>query len=335
MHNQPVRLGLIGLGAVGQRIVRMASEHPEMAIAALCDTNEQLAARTSEQLGGVPWFTDYRRVIESDVVDVVYVGVPPKLHRRMVLDAIDAGKHIFCEKPLALTLAEAREMTERAEAAGIVTAINLPLFRHPGVLAFGERLREGQIGDLRRAALELVFPQWPRGWQQNPWIGKREQGGPIREVGPHMFEVILSQMGDVVRVWAHMEYPPGEPEACEQAATGLLELDSGQVVTVSALCNVPRPETVSLTAYGTAGTLGLVRWAEPVAASGNGPLEPLPVELNAPDRYRLSDALVRAVRGEAVPLPDFRTGLRIQQVLDAWERSAESGRWVTIEKSPA
>lgn len=323
MSNAPVRVGLIGLGAIGHRIAKSFAANPETPVTYLCDRDAALAERIAGELGGVAWTTDYKAMLAGDHVDLVYVGVPPRFHRDIALDVINAGKHIFCEKPLALTLPEAAEMAAAAAKAGIVHAVNLPLNFDPGIRTFGEQVAAGYLGELRRIDLDLVFPQWPRAWQQNPWIGGRAQGGAIREVSPHLFHVILRAFGPVVRVQAHMEYP-ADPAACETGAAGLLELASGQLVAVSLLCNVPRPETVSLTAYGTEGTLGLQRWAQPVAARGNGPLEPLP-ERDEPE-VQISAMLVRAIRGEQTGLAGFDTGLAIQQVLDAWERSAQSGR---------
>lgn len=330
MSNTPIRVGLIGLGAIGHRIANSFAANPDTPVAYVCDRDAALAERIASELGGgIAWSTDYRAMLDGDHVDLVYVGVPPRFHRDIGLDVIGAGKHIFCEKPLALTLPDAAEMAAAARKAGIVHAVNLPLNFDPGIRSFGEQVAAGYLGELRRVELNLVFPQWPRAWQQNPWIGGREQGGAIREVSPHLFHVILKTFGPVVRVSAIMEYP-ADPAACETGATGLLELASGQLVAVSLLCNVPRPETVSLTAYGTKGTLGLRRWAQAVAARGNGPLEPIP-EPDEPE-VQIADVLVRAIRGEQTGLAGFDTGHAIQQVLDSWERSSLSGNWERVNR---
>lgn len=110
-----------------------------------------------------------------------------------------AGKHILCEKPLALTLAEAEEMTAAARSSGLVHALNFDLPNAPGVVAFGQMRRAGYPGELRRAEISLRFPEWPRPWQRNPRIGGREQGGPIRECAPHLLQILLREFGPVRR----------------------------------------------------------------------------------------------------------------------------------------
>ncbi|MFC4426405.1 Gfo/Idh/MocA family protein [Deinococcus navajonensis] len=328
-----VRVGVIGLGAIGQSLLRAFQADPQVEVAAVCDVDAHLADRTARPLSASAW-TNHREMLGAVDVDLVYVAVPPRHHHPLALDVIRAGRHLLCEKPLALTLGEAQDMQRAAQAAGIVHALNLPLQGDPGIETFRRLVQEGSLGALRRAELTLVFPQWPRGWQQNPWIGRREQGGPIREVGPHLLHVILTTLGPVARVWAHTEYPAHDPAACETAALGTLELASGLLVGVSCLTNVPRPEQVSLTVYGADGTAGLVNWAVPVAAMGPIPLQPVPVEEPQENAgARLVRALVARVRGGPGDLVDFTMGVHIQAVLDAWERSSAAGTWVEVTQA--
>ncbi|UBV45364.1 Gfo/Idh/MocA family oxidoreductase (plasmid) [Deinococcus taeanensis] len=327
---RPVRVGVIGLGAIGQSLLKALTADPDVQVAAVCDVQGALAEATAQPLAASAW-SDHRRMLAGVDLDLVYVAVPPRYHHAVALDVIAAGRHILCEKPLALTLNEAQDLHRAAQAAGVVHALNLPLHRDPGIETFRRLAQEEHLGTLRRGELTLVFPQWPRAWQHNPWIGGREQGGPIREVGPHLLHVILATLGPVGRVWAHTEYPAGDPAACETAAFGTLELAGGPLVTVSCLTNLPRPEQVSFTLYGSAGTAGLVNWAQPVAAAGEAPLEPVSVDApRVPAGTRLVQALVRRVRGEPADLVDFSMGVRIQALLDAWERSSDAGTWVDV-----
>lgn len=327
----PVRVGVIGLGAIGQSLLKALTAHPEVKVTAVCDVDAFLAETTARTLFASAW-TDHQSLLAATDLDLVYVAVPPQYHHAITLDVIAAGRHVLCEKPLALTLSEAQDMQRAAQAGGIVHALNLPLHADPGIETFRRLVKA--VGTLRRAELTLVFPQWPRPWQHNPWIGGRAQGGPVREVGPHMLHVILTALGKVTRVWAHAEYPAHDPAACETAALGTLELEGGSLVVVSCLTNVPRPEQVSLTVYGSNGTAGLVNWASPVMARDQGLLEAVSVgEPRVPAGERLVHALVSRVRGEPGDLVDFSMGVRIQAVLEAWERSSAVGTWVDVSST--
>lgn len=323
-----IRVGIIGAGIIGQRVGKGFAQNEHYTIVSVCDTNAALAEQIAGELGATHWSTDYRAMLEGDMVDLVYIGVPPRFHREIALAVVAAGKQIFCEKPLAMNVAEAEEMTRAVTEAGLVNAINISLHWSPGFQHFREQLAAGYLGEFRRGELTMIFPQWPRGWQQNPWIGKREQGGAIREVTPHLFWLILLAFGPVARVQARMEYPAHDSEASESGAFGALELASGQTITVNLLCNVPRPETVSFTAYGTEGTLGLVEWTKPVGAKEGGALEPLAVP-----QYEWVHPLTRlahALKGEQVELPGFAAGLALQKLQETWERAAETGEWVNV-----
>lgn len=327
MSNTPLRIGIIGAGAVGQGIARAFAANPATPVTYVVDTNAAQAEKLAGELKAVAWSTDYQAMLSGDFVDVVYVGVPPKLHHRIALDVVAAGKHILCEKPLAISVQEAREMAEAAEKAGVVNAVQFPLPRSGGTRTFKQAVADGYLGELKRVDVKLQYTTWPREWQQNPWIASREQGGPVREVAPHMFQTIMANFGPIVRVRADMDYP-ADPTRCETGAFGVLQLASGQYVTLNVVTGVSRPEEVSFTVYGSEGTLQLREYVKPFGARGMDELQPLEESLPA---IRVSEQMWNAVRsGDRTELVDFAAGLRIQQVLDAWERSAASGRWEAV-----
>ncbi|PYE52747.1 Gfo/Idh/MocA family protein [Deinococcus yavapaiensis] len=315
----PVRVGILGVGAIGLSLARSFAAHPETVVTALHDRDASRADAAVRETGG-RWFDDPRALL--DAVDLVYVAVPPAAHHDLVLSALRAGRHVLCEKPLAVNLAEATEMLEAARAAGVVHAMQLPLPYQAGVRVFAEQVRSGTLGDLRHAEVTMVFPEWPRAWQRNPWIATRAQGGPVRECTPHLFQVVEDVLGPVTRLRADVTFP-SDPEHCEQSAVGVLELASGVRVAVNVLTDVRRPEDVSLTVYGSAGTARLGHWRTPMFAADDGPLQPLPVSEDG--GVNLVSELVKAVRGEAAFLLDFSVGARLQQLQDAWEASAERG----------
>jgi predicted dehydrogenase len=322
-----IRIGIIGAGAIGYRVAKGFGAHAETTVTVICDANPELAAKVAGELGAPYSHTDYRTMLEQDLVDLVYVGVPPAYHQEIVLAVIAAGKHLFCEKPLALTLDEARTMLVRAESAGTVHAVNLSGHFAPTQRHFLEQLQAGYIGELRRGEIDLVFPEWPRAWQQNTWIAGREQGGPLRETGPHLFHIVLQAFGPVARVHAMMEYP-ANPTASETGGYGVLELTSGQLVTVKVLTGVRRPNEMSLTVYGSKGALALRNWSL-FGAQDEDALQPMSAPAAGPQAI---DELVKAVRGEEADLPNFREGLAIQAILEAWERSAATGQWIEVPK---
>ena len=325
MAAHSIRVGIIGLGAIGQRLIRAFHAHPDFEVAALHDLDPERATAAASEFGGDA-VTDVNGLINR--VDLVYVAVPPAAHLDLTLAAFAAGRHVLCEKPLAVNAQDGEAMLRAAREAGTVHAMQLPLFFSPGVEVFAGQLRTGVAGEPRRADLSFVFPEWPRAWQRNPWIATRAQGGPVRECSPHLFEVIERTLGPVRRLRADVAYP-ADGVTSEDSALGVLELQSGLRVAVNVLCNVPRPEAVELTVYGTRATLGLTQWTTPVLATDAGPLQPLPLP-DTPPRGLL-DELASAIRGESARLPGLDVGLRLQKLQDAWEHADATGGWVTLD----
>jgi predicted dehydrogenase len=326
-----IRLGIVGAGVMGQRLSRQVATRRDVELRAVCDVASDNSAAI---LGDVRRHTCVADLLSAEDLDLIYVATPPTHHRDIVVAAVRAGVHVLCEKPLAVRLDEAEEMAAAALAAGVVNAVNLPLHHAASTKAILRWLDGGALGELRAAHLDLTFPDWPRLWQRSDWVGGRDQGGPVREVGTHFFHLLMRAFGPVSRVWSSMDYPSAEG-ACERAATGALQLTSGSVVSVHVATGVAHPERVRLRAYGTEGTVGLNGWRGSVAghisdACGAAPMEVMPLKPSAADESTALDEVVRAICGEPADLADFRAGVEVQRVLDAWERSAASGAWAEV-----
>src|SRR6056297_3545375 len=138
--------GIVGCGVIGNRLAESFADHEETAVSAACDVDEAKLSDFAEEYD-CEAYTDYRDLVRSEDIDVVYVGVPPKHHPEIVTAALDAGKHVLCEKPIAETAERGREMVEAAQSSDRVTAINLPFRYTPGFVEMRERIADGAVGD--------------------------------------------------------------------------------------------------------------------------------------------------------------------------------------------
>ncbi|MBD0384343.1 Gfo/Idh/MocA family protein [Paenibacillus sedimenti] len=313
-RSTPIHVGVIGLGVIGSRLLQEFRSHPEIRIQAVCDTSAFLAEQVAKELNGIAWYTDYKKLIKDESIDLVYVAVPPKFHHPIALAVLEAGKHILCEKPLANSLEEAIDLAEAAQKAGVVHAINFGVFYGASFRELAQRVQEGYVGDVRRIELHTHFHQWPREWQQTPWIGGREQGGFVREVFPHYIQMIQRLFGKLVNIQAQLEWP-ADPEACETGIIGRMELEDGTPVLVNGLSNIGMKEHISFTIYGTKGTCSLVNWRTlKCAPFGESLEEAATTAAIIPDT--IVTHLVRAIDGQEADLIDFEEGLDIQKVLE-------------------
>jgi predicted dehydrogenase len=324
-----IRVGIIGLGAIGDRLIPMFTSHPKIKITAVCDINEELARKLSSTLEGSSWYTDHQVMLEANQVDLVYIAVPPAFHESIALDVLKAKKHVLCEKPLANSVEEAKRMMEAAEQSGVVHAMHFPLNYSAPANKWLELLQEGYVGEIRRIGLQMHFPQWPRHWQQNAWVGGREQGGYILEVGSHFVQLILRGFGSIVEVQSDLQFP-ANPQACETGVIATMRLENGTPILVDGLSQIAGEEHLELTVYGSKGILSLQNWRELKGGKLGETVQELHTEdIEPPDG--LIANLVLAIEGQKANLYDFRIGYEVQKVLEAL-RQPVSDSWQKLNK---
>ncbi|WNB91044.1 Gfo/Idh/MocA family oxidoreductase [Bacillus sp. NEB1478] len=309
-----MKIGIIGLGAIGQRLLKMFNEHPEVEIVAICDANESVLQATKEQLPNAEAYTDYQNLIASDEVELVYIAVPPKYHHQIALDTAKKGKHILCEKPLANSLEEADEMREAVHGKNLINAMNFPIFYRSEFHHIDTLIKEKYIGELLRVEVKVHFHEWPRPWQQNPWIAGREQGGFVREVVPHYLQMVQRFFGPITSVDTFMEYPE-DPALCETSVIARLQLANGVPVLLDGLSQTAEKEEVLLKIYGTEGTIALRNWTVLEMAGKGEDLSAVEADTTE-EPLNLVDELIKALNGEDAKLIDFEEGYEIQKVLE-------------------
>lgn len=171
-----------------------------------CGLRPEPLKEFAEKWGWEETETDWRKVVERDDIDIVDIAVPQNLHYEIALAAAKAGKHIFLEKPMALTVDQAREMTEAARKSGVVTYINHNYRRVPAVRLAKRLIDEGRIGTIyhwRGAYLQdwIADPNFPLTWH----LQKETSGtGPHGDLNSHSLDLARYLVGDIAEVTAMM-----------------------------------------------------------------------------------------------------------------------------------
>jgi predicted dehydrogenase len=142
-----VRYGVIGLG-MGRAHISGMREIMRAELTAVCDTNEERLADCLKSYPGVVGYTDYKALLERDDVDAVVVATPDRLHREMTVAAINAGKHVLCEKPMALTLEDCQMMIDASRNTDRKLMIGQICRFTPGFMRAKQLIDNGEIGDL-------------------------------------------------------------------------------------------------------------------------------------------------------------------------------------------
>ena len=204
-----IGVGLVGYKFMGRahsnayrQLPRFFDVDPAPRMAAICGRDEASVRDAADSLGWESYETDYRRLIARDDVGLVDVVTPGNTHREIVLAAFEAGKHVICEKPLANTLDEAKEMVTAAREAGTINTVCFNYRRAPAVQLAKKLIEEGRLGTIRhwRATYLQDFimdPQFPLIWR----LKKELAGsGALGDIGAHSVDLAQFLVGPVSEV---------------------------------------------------------------------------------------------------------------------------------------
>ena len=165
--SKTVGIGIIGTGFARKVQIPAFLACENVVIASVASGSIENARATAEECGAAHFTSDWRETVSRDDVDLVCITTPPNLHREMTLAAIEHGKHILCEKPMAMNVAEASEMTAAAKDKPLLALIDHELRFQPGRSVAYKMLRNGVIGKIRHA--KFVFQAPHRGDPNIPW----------------------------------------------------------------------------------------------------------------------------------------------------------------------
>ncbi len=241
-----IGIGLIGTGFMGKchalafrNVKAVFGDLPTPRLEMLCDMRTDRAAQMAGQFGFARHTADWRALVTDPRVDVVSITTPNKMHHEMALAAMAAGRHVYCEKPLALTLEQAEEMAEAAERAGVLTLVGYNYIKNPAFLHAQKLIRDGAIG--RPIHFRGVVDEDYQADPESPWSWRcltAEAGlGALGDLGCHLVSCAVGLMGPVESLVADMQTihktrprPDGNgrgPVENEDVASALIRFRSG------------------------------------------------------------------------------------------------------------
>ena len=204
----------LNIGLVGYKFMGKAHSNalaripmffdPELTIRrrALCGRDGEWARQAAEKLGWEGVETDWRTLVKRDDIDAIDITAPSNFHKEIAIGAAEHGKHVFCEKPLALTLSDARDMLEAANRAGVRHQIGFN-YRFAPALVLARRMIEqnklGKIFHFRGSFLQdwIIDPEFPKVWR----LDKAVCGsGSLGDLGAHVIDAARYLMGDIKTV---------------------------------------------------------------------------------------------------------------------------------------
>lgn len=173
--NAVIRIGIVGLGKMGLSHLAIVRAHPQVHLAAVCDTNGYLTD-VLKQYAGLECFDDYDRMLDQAALDAVLIATPSKFHASMVRKALERGLHVFCEKPFVMSVAEGQPLVELAAQKGLVTQVGYH-YRFVGAFQEAARIvRSGGLGQVHHVRVEAYGPVVLR-QKGSTWRSAKDEGG--------------------------------------------------------------------------------------------------------------------------------------------------------------
>ena len=214
MSNNEIRIGVIGCGGFGLFALQHFAQVAGVRLAGMAGTHREAAYAAAKRFG-IPDIVEVETLVEQPDIDLVYIATPPFLHHPQAMLALEAGKHVICEKPLALTLEQADEMIALARKRGVLVVANLMQRYNPVFDAVRRLIESKALGELLHATFENYATDEhlpPEHW----FWDRAKSGGILIEHGVHFFDLFAGWLGDGTVVAAQAELRPGTRSIEEQ-----------------------------------------------------------------------------------------------------------------------
>jgi xylose dehydrogenase (NAD/NADP) len=316
----PVRLGLLSTARINRLVIPAARASPEVEVVAVASRSPRAAAAYAREWGIPTAHGSYEALLADDGVDAVYVSLPNALHVEWSIRALESGKHVLCEKPLARSPREVERAFDAAERTRCVLAEAFMWRHNPQAQRLKELVAGGAIGELQRVESEFGFTvDSPENVRLDPGL----DGGALMDVGCYCVSGSRLLAGEPELVEGRQELGGG---GVDVRFEGVLRFPDGVVATF--LCGLELDPVDTLTVFGTSGSVFLddpwhARDPVLVIRTEGGEREE---RLERVDSYRLElEDLVRAIRGDAEPLLGRDDALAQARAIDALYASAAVG----------
>lgn len=311
------RVGIIGLGIMGQRMLGNMRLHDEFDVVSVFDPQQELP--------DVNYADSAENLINNPHVELVYIACPPDYHAEYAIMAANAGKPIFCEKPLGVDVAQSRDLVAQIEKIDVPNTVNFSFAANPARAFLKSKFADGDFGNVDAIDIRLHFATWPRGWQDAAtWLAERKQGGYVREVLSHFIYLTESVFGDLKLEDAIVRYPDG-PDGVAAETQMFANLSCGDIaVSVAGGVGGTGPDRVEYTIWGQTQSCRLDDWYTVNLSDGSG-WTPAMTDIDDPrqvGRIKQLDHLSAFMRGEAHELPNFRAALSVQEIIEGILRNA-------------
>ncbi len=336
-----MRVGIIGCGLIGTRRAKVAIESGDDVVVVADLSAERAAAVAAENRSA--WTTSWRKVASRDDLDVVVVSTSNDLLAEASIAALEAGKHVLCEKPLGRNAAEAAAIVRAAEQSGKLLKVGFNHRHHPAIAAAHSKVEEGAIGGV--FAIRALYGHGGRAGYEREWRADpaRSGGGELLDQGVHIVDLSRWFIGEIAQAQGFVGTFHWPIQPVEDNAFALLRSVDGGVVSFHSSWtqwkNAFRFEVMGSGGYlridGLGGSYGPERLTYARRNEDSSPPDETVESFEGPDRsWHLEWAeFSAAIAANRQPLGNGIDGLAAARILDAVYASAASGAVVEVVRA--
>lgn len=347
-----LRIGMIGCGWIAQGAHLPAWAKIEDAeVVGYCDIVEDRLKESCEKFGVKKTYLDYNELLASDDIHAVDICTPNGVHANPTVAALEAGKHVIVEKPIARNAAEATQMVEAEKRTGNKLQVALCQRFGPAARMLKEYVDTGKMGEIYYARAQALRRRGIPSW--GTFINKEIQGGgPLIDIGVHILDLTLWMMGNPKPVtasgetyvkfgtregifgeWGQWDY---KNYTVEDFASGFVRFDNGASLVLEASFAANLKDVYSAALMGTEGGAEISPFGQPplyIYREEHGGLVDLtPTSLPKTDVFEAElRAFVDCIRNDTEPQVTGEQALAVTRIIDAFYKSAEAGREVRVE----
>jgi predicted dehydrogenase len=341
------KIAMLGTGLIGTfYTMTLLGERSRDEIKIVCSRTKEHAKAFADQWNIPRWSTDIAEAVNDPEVDTVVVGLPNYLHKQAVLSAAQAGKAVLCTKPLACNAADAREMLEAVEKAGVFNGYLEDLVYTPKTLKALQAVKNGALGQILWTRSRETHAGPHSDWF---WTKELSGGGAIVDMGCHCIEIARNFIGKEIRpveavCWADTQVHPIE---AEDSAVGLVRYENGAIGQFEVSWTFRGGMDLRDEVSGTEGTIWLNHWMrtgiEMFTMAGQGGyvsekaegekgwLFPVGDEVGSLGYTDMFANMLNAADKGTPPMETFYDGYLVNAIIDACYASAVSKKWEPVK----
>ncbi|MGM0836126.1 MAG: Gfo/Idh/MocA family protein [Bacillota bacterium] len=335
-----INFAIVGAGAIAPVYAEAITLHPEAALAAVCDKNPKTAAGFVKQYDTSRFYTAYEDMLQDPSIDVVCICTPSGLHADMSIKAIEAGKHVIIEKPLAMKLEDAYRVIAAAKKFKVKATVAFQKRYNRPILKIREELEKGSFGNMMHATTSVRWYRDQSYYDQDPWRGTAAMdGGALMNQSLHNIDLLRWMMGPVRKVSGFTATRRHTMEM-EDVGVAILEFESGALGIIEGSTAIyPTDLEASLSLFGTKGTaivggkyIDEIKSWHFLHEDEDSSFENTMNSNVQEGHYPIIESMVQAIKNDKEPAISLQDGKNALEIILAIYESTKTGNVVYIKQ---